>query len=207
MSLEDYFRKNITGRLGMNRTWFNVPDSLKPFIVSRGSRGNDGKQPLTELPDRMPTKIVTDYSGGGGLFSTPEDYILLLQCLLNYGTLGKVKILKKATILEMTKNQIPNISMDNAGDYFNPAFCCDFKRGNLISKNSNWGLAWLIDNEDKPNGRKAGTVSWGGLFNTYFYIDYKSGIAASIYSQYLPFNHPATTTLFDEFSKIIYLKK
>jgi len=205
LSLEEYFRKNITGPLSMNRTWFNVPDSLKQWIVSYGARGDDGKQSLTERPDRIPAQPATEYSGGGGLFSTPDDFTLLLQCLLNYGTLNGTRILQRETLVEMTKNQIGSISMKGAGAYFNPASCCDFK--GITSSTSKWGLAWLIDNEDKPYGRKAGTVLWGGLLNTYFYIDYQSGIAASIYTQHLPFNHPATTTLFDKFSDLIYSKR
>ncbi len=202
MSLEEYFRKNITGPLKMNRTWFNVPDSLKSWIVSRGWRGEDGKQPLSEQPDRIPVKPITEYSGGGGLFSTPDDYARLLQCMLNYGTLNGVKILKKETFLEMNKNQIGDISVFNAEAYFNPGTCCNLNGITLPS--SKWGLAWMIDNDDKPFGRKAGTVLWGGLFNTYYYIDYKSGIAASIYTQHLPFNHPQTTKLFERFSELIY---
>jgi CubicO group peptidase (beta-lactamase class C family) len=188
----------------MNRTWFNVPDSLKQWIVSYGSRGKDGKQALTEQPDRIPTPPATEYSGGGGLFSTPDDFALLLQSLLNYGTLNGTRILQKETVLEMTKNQIGNISMKEAGAYFNPASCCNFK--GITSSTSKWGLAWLIDNEDKLYGHKAGTVLWGGLLNTYYYIDYQSGIAASIYTQHLPFNHPATISLFDKFSELIYSK-
>jgi methyl acetate hydrolase len=44
MSLAKYFQQNITGPLGMKRTFFNVPDSLKPLIVSQGRRGDDGRQ-------------------------------------------------------------------------------------------------------------------------------------------------------------------
>jgi CubicO group peptidase (beta-lactamase class C family) len=110
--------------------------------------------------------------------------------------------LNKETVVEMTKNQIGNISMKEAGAYFNAGFCCNFR--GITSATSKWGLAWLIDNDDKPYGRKAGTVLWGGLLNTYFYIDYKSGIAASIYTQHLPFNHPATIGLFEKFSELVY---
>jgi CubicO group peptidase (beta-lactamase class C family) len=202
MNLETYFRNNITGPLGMNRTWFNLPDSLKQYVVSRGGRGADGKQPLTESPDRIPTDIVTDYRGDGGLFSTPDDYTILLKCLLNYGSLNNVVILKKQTVLEMTTNQIGNISMKDAGSYFDPSFCCNFK--GLIFPNSKFSFAGLIDTQDEPYGPKAGTITWGGLFNTYFYIDFKSGIAASIYTQHIPFNHQETVNLFHEFSKIIY---
>ena len=201
MDLESYFRKNITGPLEMNRTWFNVPDSLKCYIVSWGQRGEDGKQSLVEFPDRIPTKAVIEYAGGGGLFSTPEDYTRLLQCLLNGGKSGKVKILKKKTIQEMTKNQIGDVIIDIENAYFQP-LCCDFR--GLLSTSSKWGLAWAIDNENKPYGRKAGTVFWGGSCNTFFYIDFKSGIAASIYTQHFPFNHPETTNLFEKFSEIIY---
>jgi len=202
MDLESYFRKNITGPLAMNRTWFNVPDSLKSFIVSRGNRGDDGKQPLTEIPDRIPLNDVTEYRGGGGLFSTPEDYTKLLQCLLNGGKLGKVKILKKETILEMTQNQIGDITLNPEDRFFKPGTCCNFH--GLMYENSRWGLAFMIDNNSKDYGREAGTVMWGGYMNTYFYIDLKSGIAASIYTQHIPFNHPETTNLFEIFSEIIY---
>jgi len=47
---------------------------------------------------------------------------------------------------------------------------------------------------------------WGGVYNTYWYIDRKSGVSASIYTQYFPFNHPATTTIFEKFSEMIYEK-
>jgi CubicO group peptidase (beta-lactamase class C family) len=205
MDLESYFRKNITGPLGMNRTWFNVPDSLKQYIVSTGSRGADGKQPLMESPDRIPTIMVTDFRGDGGLYSTPEDYTRLLECLLAYGKVKKIQILKKSTILEMNKNQIGAIRMDNPNAFYNPGGCCNLN--GITSPTTSWGLAWLIDNEDKPYGRRAGTVLWGGARNTYYYIDFKSGVAASIYTQHVPFNHPATTGLFERFSEIIYAGK
>ncbi len=75
----------------------------------------------------------------------------------------------------------------------------------LIKKSSKWGLAGLIDMETTSYGRKAGTLLWGGAYNTYFFIDIESGIAASIYTQYFPFNHPETTELFDKFSEQLYL--
>ena len=81
MDLEAYFRKNITGPLKMDRTFFNVPDSLHTLIVSHGRRGDQGENELEELPNRVPTIKATELSGGGGLFSTPSDYTKLLQCL------------------------------------------------------------------------------------------------------------------------------
>ena len=104
----------------------------------------------------------------------------------------------------MFKNQIGDIEMDIENNYFQAGLCCDFR--GLIKKSSKWGLAFLIDTERSSFGRESGTVLWGGIFNTYFFIDKKSGIAASIYSQHLPFNHSATINVFEKFTEILYSK-
>ena len=106
---------------------------------------------------------------------------------------------------KIIQNQVGDISLDPKDRLYNPGWCCNFN--GLMSENSKWGLAFMIDNNPKPYGREAGTVLWGGLFNTYFYIDFKSGIAASMYSQHVPFNDFQTTSLFERFSEIIYLKE
>ncbi len=188
----------------MHRTFFNVPDSIQSLIVSYGGRGNQGEKELEESPNRVPINMVTVLSGGGGLFSTPSDYTKLLQCILNEGIYEGGNILSKATIEEMIQNQVGDINLNPDGRYFNPGVCCNFN--GLMDDNSKWGLAFMIDNNSKNYGRQAGTATWGGLMNTYFYIDFKSGIAASIYTQHLPFNHYQTISLFEQFSEIIYTK-
>jgi methyl acetate hydrolase len=201
LNMEEYFRKNITGPLGMDRTWWNLPDSLKNEIVSYGWRGDDGLQELAVRPDRIP-EGKQRCKGGGGMFSSPKDYTKLLACLLNDGIYPNGRILNKGTIDEMFKEQIDGISMDIKDNYYKINYCCDFR--GLIKPESNWGLAGLIDTETTSYGRKEGTLLWGGVYNTYWYIDRESGIAASIYSQYLPFNYHATTYLFDKFSELVY---
>jgi methyl acetate hydrolase len=188
----------------MNRTWFNVPDSLKTEIVSYGSRKAEGSKEISEFPDRVPETKTKVFEGGGGLFSSPGDYTKLLTCLLNNGIYDGGQLLQKATIDEMFEDQTKSISMDIGNNYFQIGLCCDFR--GLIKPTSKWSLAGLIDTEGTPYGRKAGTLLWGGVFNTYFYIDRQSGVAASIYTQYLPFNYPATTIIFEKFSEIIYNK-
>ncbi len=202
MSLEVYFTRHIFEPLEMSRTFYNVPDSLKPLIVSMGDRGKDGKGKLRELPGRVPKAKTIKFSGGSGLFSTPSDYTKLLKCMLHFGAGPGGPILKKETVLEMTRNQVGSISLDPKGRYFDPGICCNF--AGFMDGDSKWGLAFMIDNNDRVYGRKIGTVLWGGLRNTYFYIDYKSGVAACIFSQQLPFNHSSTTSLFEKFSELAY---
>ena len=202
LSLEKYFKKHITGPLQMKRTAFNLPRSLQKEIVSHGQRGKDEMTALTVFPNRIPLQKTKSYSGGGGLYSTPEDYTKLLVCLLNDGTYPNGQLLSAATIEEMFQAQLEGISMNIEGNYFQKGLCCNFS--GLIQANSNWSLIGLMDMKDTPNGRKKGTVSWGGIFNTYWFIDRESGIIASIYTQHLPFNHKATTNIFEEFTQLIY---
>jgi CubicO group peptidase (beta-lactamase class C family) len=201
-SLDAYFKQHIFEPLQMSRTFYNVPDDLKPLIVSMGHRGPLGQGTLKESPGRVPAAETTKFGGGSGLFSSPADYSKLLTSMLHWGAGPVGRILKKETVLDMTKNQIGDICMDPHGRFFDPSVCCNFT--GLIDADSKHGLAFMIDNKNRPWGRKSGAVLWGGLRNTYFYIDYKSGVTACIFSQHLPFNHAATTSLFEKFSELVY---
>ena len=72
MNLEDYFRKNITGPLEMNSTWFNVPDKLENLVVGSVYRNSEnGELVKNEYQKRNKT---SNYNAGGGLSSSPNDY-------------------------------------------------------------------------------------------------------------------------------------
>tara|TARA_B100001175_G_scaffold309572_1_gene311455 strand:- start:192 stop:1418 length:1227 start_codon:yes stop_codon:yes gene_type:complete len=208
MTLEQYFKKKIFKPLGIKSTYFNVPKKDLNRIVSMGNRGLDGKGQLKEIngdevsPSRYPKEKVNNFSGGDGLFSTPSDFTKILECILNFGAHKNGKLLKKKTVELMMQNHIGDIILNPKGWYYDPATCCNFN--GIMDGSSKWGLATLIDNTPKIYGRSKGTLVWGGYRNTYFYIDLKSGIAASIYSQHLPFNHPATILLFEKFSEAFY---
>ena len=208
MTLDRYFKKMIFKPLGIKSTFFNVPKKEKKRIVSMGNRGVDGRAELKEIdgdevsPSRYPKEKHKKFSGGDGLFSTPGDFTKILQCMLDYGANKGGRILKKETVDLMMQNHLGDISLDPSGWHYDPGTCCNFN--GIIDKESKWGLATMIDNTAESYGRKSGTLVWGGYRNTYFYIDYKSGIAASIYSQHLPFNHSETISLFEKFSEVFY---
>ena len=50
-----------------------------------------------------------------------------------------------------------------------------------------WGLGFLITVDQLPGMRSPGSLSWGGINNTYFWIDPARGIGGVILMQYLPF--------------------
>ena len=44
---------------------------------------------------------------------------------------------------------------------------------------------------DVPGGRAAGTLTWAGVHNTFFWVDRASGLTAVLMMQLLPANDPA----------------
>jgi CubicO group peptidase (beta-lactamase class C family) len=67
-----------------------------------------------------------------------------------------------------------------------------------------WGLGFLINTEDTVGGRKAGSLAWAGLGNTYFWIDRDAGLTGVILSQILPFADHKAVALYGTFERALY---
>ena len=67
-----------------------------------------------------------------------------------------------------------------------------------------FGLGFLINLDDQPGRRAAGSLAWAGLYNTYFWIDSASGVAGVILTQVLPFADPKILSVFEAFERAIY---
>src|ERR1700726_803485 len=180
-SLDRYFSDHITGPLGMNDTGFSLTVKQRARQASLHVRDANGKllpQPLEE------PNVPKVFSGGAGIYSTAPDYLTLLQALLNGGSLRETSILRPETVALMSANKIGNLE---AGilKTTNPALSndVDFFPGVQLR----WGLGHMINIDPVPGGRKAGSLTWGGLFNTYYWIDPTMRIAGVIMMQILPF--------------------
>jgi methyl acetate hydrolase len=62
----------------------------------------------------------------------------------------------------------------------------------------------LLNTEDIPGARRAGTGAWAGLLNTHFWVDRTTGITAAIYSQTLPFVTEPAISLYQAFEGALY---
>jgi len=192
LSLEDYLRHYITGPLQMHRTWFDVPDPLKSFIVSVGTRVAPDKPDFLESPQRIPLLPVVQFSGGGGLFSTMNDYLNFLECILNGGELNGARILKEETVMLMFEDQLPQL----LGPERNPL---DPTAGERRGQ----GLAWGIQTVDNDFGRQAGSAYWSGILNTYYSIDRNTGIAVVVMANYMPFLDNGILHLYKKFEAMV----
>jgi CubicO group peptidase (beta-lactamase class C family) len=196
-TLEAYFRKNITGPLKMNSTWFNVPDNLKENIVSWGTRDSTG---FKEYP-RIPVAPVTEFIAGEGLFGSPKDYLTFLNCIMNYGKYDDGQILKSETVELMFNNALPKgltLNFDLPDDGLPETV------GHFPDESDIFSLAWAIENSNDEMVRTKGSVYWAGAANSYYTLDKDKGTAVVYFTQFFPFNDKVSYDFYRLFEKEVY---
>jgi CubicO group peptidase (beta-lactamase class C family) len=67
-----------------------------------------------------------------------------------------------------------------------------------------WGLGFLITTAGVPGKRSAGSLSWGGIDNTYFWVDHARGVGGVVMMQFLPFADTKALTVYDTFERGVY---
>jgi CubicO group peptidase (beta-lactamase class C family) len=196
--LDVYFRKHILGPIGMKDTAFVISPEQQAREASVHRRGLDGAL-KPEPTERQSLRRA--FSGGGGIYSTASDYLTLIRMLLQGGALDGVRVLKPDTVALMRANQIGDIE---AGvlKTTTPAVSnnVDFFPGISLK----WGLGHMINMQAVPGGRSAGSLTWAGLFNTYYWIDPQKRVAAVFMTQVLPFADHRTLRIYRRFEHGVY---
>jgi len=198
--LEDYFHERIFVPLKMNDTSYNVPEAKGPRLVAQQQRAGEHMDGAVELQNPQPGLTIAMPIGGGGLASTADDYGRFLRMLLNGGALDGERVLKAETVALMGQNQIGAISV--------PALKSALPRSAdftfIADGRDKWGLGFLITADQVPGKRSPGSLSWGGINNTFFWIDPTRGIAGVIMMQYLPFADAKALAVYDTFERGTY---
>ena len=196
--LEDYFRQKIFAPLGMTDTFYFVPKDKEARLVTVNRRQPDGS--LVKDSVQPPTSGFTPI-GGGGLSSTANDYIRFTRALLNGGELDGGRILSPASVALMGQNHIGAVGVPALKTAL-PARSDDFSF--VADGRDKWGLAYLITTDAVPGKRSAGSLSWGGINNTYYWLDPTRGITGVILMQFLPFADRKALALYDTFERGVY---
>jgi len=159
LSLEEYMKQNIFKPLGMSSSTFFL--SEHPDIASR--RAAIAKRPsdtsaLISTPDEAPinSKLA---SGGGGLFTTPNDYAKFLTAIVS----GNDKLLKPESVKTLFEPQLDNPSYfeEFADGLMRESVLTEFPRGIPL----NYALGGGVNMEDVPEKRRKGSMMWSGVTN------------------------------------------
>ena len=167
LTFDQFLRQRIFEPLGMKDTTFVPSDDRKSRIVSLYGRSPEGVLTRQETPGWLATK--TYFSGGGGLWSTPEDYTQFAQMLVNGGQLNGKRLLSPRTVELMGSNHV--------GELF--AASGPGRRG------MGFGLTVevVMDSIAAGQRRSAGSFGWDGAFGTHFWVDPKEQIAGVLMIQ------------------------
>jgi CubicO group peptidase (beta-lactamase class C family) len=180
---EEQVARRITGPLGMEDTFFDVPAEKRPRLAALHVRDGDGLRTGPVILGAYAEPGRGFASGGAGLFSTLHDYARLAQCLLQGGTLDGARILGRKTVQLALQDSLP--------------------AGATLEPGMTWGLLGGV-RLPTPAGYEPGspgTLSWGGAATTYFFADPEESVVALVVAQHTPFDERG---LFPRFRIAVY---
>jgi len=194
--LEQYLRGSVLDPLGMSATSFRLGPALRDELAAMNFRSPDG---LVQIEFEM-TQEPEFLMAGGGMYGSPADYLTLLRMILGGGEVDGVRILREDTLTEALSNQIGDLTIGKITTV-DPGSSNDVEF--LPGTTKKWSLLGLLNVEETPGGRSAGSLFWAGLANSYYWVDRDRGNAGVLVTQILPFGDHAVLELFDRFENAV----
>ena len=197
--LGEVMRERILDPLGMDDTAFAMSPSMRDRLVTMHQRDAAGAlQPLRgfELPQAPEVQM-----GGHGLYSTPLDYAKFIRMWLNDGAGPRGRVLKPETVAMAERNGLGDLKIKGLPGII-PALSNDAEFFPGMPKS--WALTFMVNEEDAPTGRPAGSLAWAGLANLYYWIDRRNGIGGFWATQIFPFADPASVGGYLDLETAVY---
>ena len=185
-TLDTFFRTRIFAPLGMDDTFFRVPEDKIDRLTDcwtfdpAADGGKGGRVMYDRGADSAWRRQPTLLSGGGGLVSSALDYHRFCRMCLGGGTLDGVRIVGRKTLDLMTQNHLPG-----GGDLASMS-------KSLFSETTNagtgfgLGFAVTIDPVRSMVPGSVGEYYWGGMFSTAFFIDPAERVSMVFMTQLAP---------------------
>lgn len=174
MRFDIFLRQRIFEPLGMTDTGFHVPPEKSDRLAALYAPADDGLR-VAATPGFSQsdlTKPATFFSGEGGLVSTVSDYLRFSEMLLNHGELDGARLLSRKTVELMTTNHLSKELLPYR--LVRPQNGLGF----------GLGFSVVMDIGQTAILGSAGTFSWGGAFNTLFWVDPKEEMIGILMTQY-----------------------
>lgn len=131
MGLDEYARESFFKPLGLNRTMYAPPESLRSHCAPTELDNYWRKRLVQGTVHDEAAALLDGVAGHAGLFSTAPELGVMLQMLMNGGVYNGKRYLKKETISLFTRRQsrsssralgwdTPSYTGSSAGKYFSP---------------------------------------------------------------------------------------
>jgi methyl acetate hydrolase len=198
LSLDAYLATHVLGPLGMVDTGVSLSAEQRLRVATMHSRQSGGSLAAIDFVTGGGPGFCM---GGGALCGSGLDYLQLLRMFLNRGSVDGRQVLAPDSVAAMGRDQIGELWVSPLRSAM-PAFTNDVDFFPGLPKK--WGLGFLINTEPAPTGRSTGSLGWGGLANTYYWIDPLVGVAGVILMQILPFADPQALEIFAAFESAVY---
>ena len=192
--VDAFCRDEILGPLGMDETVFEVPAALCKRLATAWRRSGEGFAPV----DAAPVSHPEFWGLGHGLTGTGRDYLRFLRMLLGGGSLDGRRILPEPAVAGLMANAIGarRLGPMPSGD---PRASATVRRFGPSSQS----LLGVRGETALPGRRAAGAQSWGGLFNTHWWVDPGRGRAGLLATQLLPFWDRRAIATLDGFERAL----
>ena len=168
-------RRRVFDPLGMHDTHFVVPHDKRRRQAALTGFDHAGRlttlavapggHALAERPDSM-----TFEAGGGGLWSTADDYLAFARLFVGGGAVDGVRILRPETCALMMSNQLTSTQRADARMFGRPLFAKGHGYG--------MGVAVVMEPEHADVLRcrgGVGTVGWPGAYGSWWQADPNDG--------------------------------
>ena len=196
--LDKVLAERVFAPLGMTSTGFVLTPQMRARRASMHAQGRDGR--LIPFDFELPATPEV-FMGGGALFGTASDYLRFLRMWLNDGAGEFGRVLKPETVAMASQPGLGDLTVKVLPGV-NGALTRDVDI--FPGQRKSWALSFLVNLEDAPTGRPAGSLAWAGLGNLYYWIDRKNGLAGFWAAQTFPFFHPTAIRAFTEFETQVY---
>ena len=195
--LGEVMHERILEPLGMDSTSFTLDGDMRSRMAVIHQREDDGS--LDPLDFELPDPEV--HMGGHGLYSTVEDYCKFIRMWLNDGMGPDGQVLDSQTVEKAEQNGLGEMKIKGLpGVIPTLSNYAEFFPGMPKS----WALTFMINDEDAPTGRPAGSLAWAGLANLYYWIDRSNGVGGFWATQIFPFADLTSVVGYLDFETAIY---
>jgi len=166
-TFDQFLKQRLFDPLGMKDTSFVVPAEKQSRLVTLYNRRGEGLE-RTGTPEWLNT--TTLFSGGGGLYSTAEDYIQFGEMLVNGGMWNGVRFLSPRTIDLMGSNHVGDLYQGEGS-------------GGVHGMGFGLTVEVVVDPIQANTRRSAGSFGWYGAFGTQFWVDRKEQLVGLLMIQ------------------------